>query len=70
MIAYLPISGSGPIRGRPGEDTAFRRRVDDALRRALLDDEHDLFGDRGAPRVAALPADPGRQLAELLTLTA
>jgi hypothetical protein len=66
LIAYLPISESGPVRARPGENARFRRRVDERLRQALLDDEYGLFGDRDAPRVIALPAGPERQLAELV----
>ena len=68
LIAYLPISESGPVRARPGENARFRGRVDDCLRRALLDDEYDLFGDRNGARVVALPTDPERQLAELVRL--
>ena len=68
VIAYLPIPVSGPVRARPGENVRFRGRVDDWLRRALLDDEYDLFGDRDGARVVALPPDPERQLAELVRL--
>jgi AAA domain-containing protein len=66
LIAYVPVSATGPVRARPGENARFRSRVDERLRRALLDDAYDLFGDRGAPRVVALPPDPERQLAELI----
>jgi len=68
LIAFVPVSRGGPIRPRPGEDARFRRRVDERLRRALLDDHHGLFGG-GRPRVAELPPDPARHLAELLRLT-
>jgi hypothetical protein len=68
IIAYLPIGVTGPVRLRPGENARFRGRVDECLRRALLDDEYDLFGDRDGARVVALPPDPERQLAELVRL--
>jgi AAA domain-containing protein len=68
VIAFLAISPGGP-RPRSGEDTRFRRRVDEALQRVLLDDDHDLFEDQRSPRVVALPAQPDRQLAELVRLT-
>jgi hypothetical protein len=70
LIAYLPVAAGGPVQGRPGEDAGFRSRVDERLRRALIDDEHNLFADRDVPRVAVLPPDPERQLAELLRLSA
>ena len=66
LIAYLPLTHDGPAQGRPGEDARFRRRVDDCLRRALLDDEFDVLGERGRPSVIALPSDPRKQLAELV----
>lgn len=59
LVAFLPVSPQGPA-ARPGESPRFRRRVDWALERALLDDEHDLFG-AGAPRVVTLATGfPGR----------
>lgn len=66
-IAFLPVSPDGP--GRPGEDARFRRRVDEHLRRALIDDDYDLFAGRDSPRVVELSPLPERQLAELLRLT-
>jgi hypothetical protein len=68
LIAYLPVSPLGPSRRRPGEAARFRRRVDHCLRRALIDDEYDLFGERGAPAVVELSPIPERQLAELVRL--
>jgi hypothetical protein len=68
VIAYLPVSPAGPVQGRPGEDTRFRARVDECLRRALLDDEYDLFGEDGSPAVLQLPPRPEGQLAELVRL--
>lgn len=66
LVVLLPVSSQGPIASRPGDDEAFRERVDDELRRALLDDDYDLFGDPDAPLVVELSPDPDRQLAELL----
>ena len=68
LIAYLPVVAGGPAP-RSGEDARFRKRVDRALARALLDDEYDLFGDAGAPRVVTLPASLERRLAELARTT-
>jgi hypothetical protein len=65
LIALLPVSRA--IEGRPDEDARFRKRVDERLRRALIDDEHDLFGP-GAARAVELSPLPARQLAELLRL--
>ena len=65
LIVLLSASGAG----RPDEDERFRRRVDERLRRALVDDDHDLFGSRDSPRVVELPGSPQRQLAGLLCLT-
>src|SRR5262245_49024490 len=67
VIAYLPVSAKGPVQGRPGEDARFRDRVDQCLRRALFDDEHDLL-DVGTPSVVELPPRPERQLAALVRL--
>lgn len=69
LIALVPVSPEGP-RARAGEDRRFRKRVDDALRRALVDDDYGLFGDPGAPRVVELSSSPARQLAELVRLAA
>jgi hypothetical protein len=63
-IVLLPLVPAVPAR--PGEDERFRRRVDEQLRRALLDDEHDLFSPSGTPRVVALSARPSRWVDELL----
>jgi hypothetical protein len=68
LIAYVPVSAGG-LAGRPGEDDAFRRRVDRCLRRALLEDAYALLDDTGAPAVVELPPQPERQLAELIRLT-
>jgi predicted ATPase len=68
LIVLLPAPKNG-VEGRVGESPAFRRRVDQALRAALLDDEYDLFDGADSPRVLELHPDPGRQLASLLELT-
>jgi hypothetical protein len=68
LIAFVPVSAAGPP-SRSDENPRFRRRVDEALRRALIDDEHGLFQDEGAPVVVELPPRPDRQLAELIRLT-
>lgn len=65
LIVFLPASGEG----RPDEDPRFRRRVDERLRRALIDDDYDLFGSHDSPRVVELPAGAGRQLDALVRLT-
>ena len=66
LIAFLPVTRSSP--GRTDEDPRFRRRVDRELRRALLDDEYDVFaGPR--PAIVELSSSPDRQLAELLART-
>jgi len=66
LIAYLPVSPDGPFSARQGEDEGFRSRVDEMLRRALLDDDYDLFGDGSPPDVVELAPDPRLQLSELL----
>ena len=68
LLVFLPVSARGPS-ARPDESPRFRKRVDRALGRALLDDEHDLFGGPGAPRVVALPPDLEGRLSELVRLT-
>jgi len=68
VIAYVPVSRKGPD-ARAGENPRFRLRVDEELRRALLDDDHDLFGGAGSPRVRTLPPDPQAQLDELVGLS-
>jgi hypothetical protein len=68
LIVFLPVSPTG-VPSRPGESAGFRRRVDAALQRALLDDDYDLFGDPESPRVIELSPSPDRQLAELIRLT-
>jgi hypothetical protein len=68
-IALVPVVPGGPVTGRPGEDERFRRRVDEALRRALVDDDFKLFGGE-RPVVVELPPSPPRQLAELMAITA
>jgi AAA domain-containing protein len=67
LIAMLPVSDA--IRPRPDEDERFRKRVDERLRRALIDDDFDLFDDRDLPRVVELSPLPARQIAELMRLT-
>jgi hypothetical protein len=68
LIALLPVS-AGPIRPRTDEDERFRKRVDDKLRRALIDDDYDLLDDRDLPRVVELSPLPARQITELMRLT-
>jgi hypothetical protein len=68
LIVFLPVSRTG-VPSRSDEGAGFRRRVDAALQRALLDDDYDLFGDPASPRVIELPPSPERQLAELIRLT-
>jgi len=58
-----------PIRPRRDEDERFRKRVDDKLRRALIDDDYDLLDDCDRPRVVELPPLPARQITELMRLT-
>jgi len=60
------VSPDGPFSARQDEDEGFRSRVDEMLRRALLDDEYDLFGDGSPPDVVELSPDPRLQLSELL----
>ena len=67
-IVFLPV-GSEVIESRPGENPRFRKRVDEAMRRAFLDDEYDLFGEETSPCVVQLSALPERRLAELLQLS-
>ena len=64
LVVLLPITSVIPAR--PEDDEGFRDRVDDALRSALIDDEHDLFDGPAAPRVVELSTYPGRWLAELV----
>lgn len=70
LIAFLPVSSTGPVTARPHEDEGFRERVDEMLRRALIDDEYDVFVDGAAPCVVELSPVPDRQLAELMRRTA
>jgi len=67
LIALLPVSHA--IGARPEEGERFRKRVDDWLRRALIDDDFDLFDERDLPRVVELSPLPARQIAELMRLT-
>ena len=69
LIVLLPVSSKGPIGPRPDEDERFRERVDDKLRRALFDDDYDLFAGREAPDVLELSPFPDQQLAELMRRT-
>jgi hypothetical protein len=68
MIVFLPVADEGPVAPRVGENQGFRALVDEALRRALLDDDLDLFEGEDAPTVVELPPLPDRQLAELIRL--
>jgi hypothetical protein len=70
LIALLPAAGEGPVASRPGEDDRFRKRVDEELRRALIDDDYDVFAADPGPRVVEFSAVPDRQLSELVRLTA
>jgi hypothetical protein len=70
LIALLPAARRGPVASRPDEDARFRMRVDEELRRALIDDDYDLFTAGPAPRVVELSAVPDRQLSELIRHTA
>lgn len=69
LVVLLPVCRGGPIATRAGEGGRFRRRVDEELRRALVDDEHGLFGG-GGPPVVEMPPVPERWLGELMRLTA
>lgn len=69
MIVLLPVSNNEHIGSRPGEDEDFRKRVDDMLRRALIEDAYDLFDGGNAPLVVELPPSPDRQLTELMRRT-
>ncbi|MET0551667.1 MAG: AAA family ATPase [Vicinamibacteria bacterium] len=64
LVFLLPVSNQ--VDARPEEDQRFRRRVDEKLRRALLDDDHDLLGSGQAPLVVEASPLPDRQLAELI----
>ena len=64
LIAYVPVSPL--IRPRDDADPRMRRRVDRCLKRALLDDDYDLFEGGDRPVIVELPVDPGSRLAELL----
>jgi len=68
VIVLVPVTRGGEITGRSGEDERFRRRVDEELRRALVDDDFDLFGS-DLPRILELAPEPNRQLAQLITIT-
>jgi hypothetical protein len=70
LIVLLPVSTRGPVDSRPAEDERFRRRVDDKLRRALVDDDYDLFGSGDSPLVVPVSPFPDQQLAELMRRTA
>ena len=69
MIVLLPVSSNGHIASRPGENERFRKRVDDQLRRVLIDDDYDLFVGRDVPVVLELSPFPDQQLAELMRRT-
>ena len=61
----LPLA----VGARTGENPPFRRRVDEALRAALVDDEYDLLGGPESAHLVELDSSPGRQLSRLLELT-
>jgi hypothetical protein len=67
-IAFLPGTSRG-IQSRPGDNPRFRKRVDAALRRALIDDDYDLFAESPSPRVVELSAASERWLEELILLS-
>jgi hypothetical protein len=67
LIVLLPSHG-GPIASRPDEDERFRKRVDERLRQALIDDDYDLFED-ASPSVVELSPFPERQLKDLIRFT-
>jgi hypothetical protein len=67
LIVFLAVSRTGP-RPSGDENPRFRRRVDQALRRALVDDDFDLLHDAGSPKVVELPSAAERRLATLLEL--
>ena len=67
LIAFLPVSRG--VVAREGEDDRLRRRVDERLRRALVEDDYELFGEEPSPVVVELSPMPERQLAELIRLT-
>jgi AAA domain len=69
LIVFLPISSSGPIRGRPGEGTRYRRRVDEALGRLLLEDEHGLL-EGASPSVVELGGNPDERVSQVVRLVA
>ena len=66
-IALAPVSVH--VLPRPDDDERFRKRVDEHLRRVLLDDEYDLLSGAGSPRVVELSPSPSRWLDELVWLT-
>ncbi len=69
LLVLVPVSAAGP-RARADENAEFRWRVDEALRRALVDDDWDLLGQGQAPRVVELAGHADRRLDELIRLTA
>ena len=69
VLVFLPVASNG-VEARPGESPRFRRRVDEALRRAVVDDDYDLFGESSSPRVVELSPFPEHQLRELIQLAA
>jgi hypothetical protein len=68
LIVLLPLSTGGPV-AHGEENPRFRRRVDEALRGALLDDDLELLQGVRIPTVVELPVVPDRRLAVLLELT-
>jgi hypothetical protein len=67
-VVFLPLSSKGAIGRRPGENEPHRRAVDNALRRALLDDAHDLFEDASSAGVLELVGEHDTRLARLTRL--
>ena len=66
LIVFLPVSAE--VAARSGEGRRYRRRVDDALRRILIEDDHGLFDAGPPPRVVELGPRPSDQLDQLLEL--
>ncbi|MEM9593731.1 MAG: AAA family ATPase [Acidobacteriota bacterium] len=69
LIVMLPVGGAEYVPARPGEDEGFRLRVDECLRRLLVDDDLGLFAGPAAAAVVEAGPSPDRQLAELLRRT-
>jgi AAA domain len=66
LIVFLPVSAE--VEARFGEGRRYRRRVDDAMRRILIDDDHGLFDGSPPPTVIELGTRPSDQLSQLVNL--